>query len=246
MSVLFVLQNNLVDRITGPVAQYCRDNNVDFIDASLAGDFSFDTWEELLNHPSNHRIPYGSVGWVKRATESNQFKNVNAFNEMFDVYKWLDIFGDDVVNSDGREHLGPNIHFDHQYHIRPLNEDKAVVGGVYDLEKWQDHIKDRQIENATFWISPLKTIDAEIRCWIIDGEVVGASFYRKNGEQHRVMVDDLGIIRVAQRFASKFETTRPFVMDLAMVDGKWKLMETNPIYASGWYAMEPEIVLRKL
>lgn len=246
MSVLFVLQNNLVDRITGPVAQYCRDNNVDFIDASLAGEFSFETWNELVDHPSTNRIPYGSVGWVKRATESSQFKNVNAFNELFDVYHWLDIFGDDVVNSDGRQHTGSDITFDKLYHIRPLNEDKAVVGGVYDLDKWNEHIKDRNTENATFWISPLKTIDAEIRCWVIDGEVVGASFYRKNGEPHRVIVGDLGIIRIAQRFASKFETIRPFVMDLAMVDGKWKLMETNPVYASGWYAMKPEIVLRKL
>ena len=246
-NILFVLQNTYVSRITGPVAEFARSSGYSFIDASLIDDFSFETWDTLVNHPDKIRIPYGSVAWVRNAATSPQFRNVYAFNETFDVNHWIKVFGNDFANYDGWQHTGTDIDFVNPYHIRPLNEDKKVLGKVFEQESWSAHIQDREVPPETiFWVSPVKKIDTEIRCWVINGKVVGSSYYRMSGEPHRSVVTDDAILRTAQGFAERFGTMAPFVMDLALINGEWKFLETNPFYASGWYAIDPDLILAEL
>ncbi|WP_438031924.1 ATP-grasp domain-containing protein [Sorangium sp. So ce204] len=68
-----------------------------------------------------------------------------------------------------------------------------------------------------------REIDGEWRLFVVDGEVVTGSMYRPSGDSHlpRELID------FAERAASRWAPASVFVLDVARVDGAWKIVECN-------------------
>ncbi|WP_437301627.1 ATP-grasp domain-containing protein [Sorangium sp. So ce426] len=76
--------------------------------------------------------------------------------------------------------------------------------------------------------------------FVVDGEVVTGSMYRPSGDSHlpRELID------FAERAASRWAPASVFVLDVARVDGAWKIVECNCFNGSRFYSADVERVVR--
>lgn len=79
----------------------------------------------------------------------------------------------------------------------------------------------------------------EVRTWILDGKVVTAAIYVEDGRWEQY--SEMSLMRareVAALAAATPGTPRAVVIDVMFVaSGRWVVLEANPVYASGIYAM---------
>lgn len=254
MLPVFLLQNNYFEklhRLVGPCLDYCRATGADFVDRSLTDDFDpdvlgLDRWPGVM--------VYGSVGWMKRCAESSIAGWVYYDRDTFAASDWVPAFGDHALNGGGRvapvSELRDLLARGARVHVRPDREDKAFVGAVHDIGSWDAMEAFRNEErrlplspDEPCWISPLREIAAEHRCWFVGGELVSASTYRRDGAQCVERVEDTGLLAAARDLAAIRLPADTVVMDVAETDGGLKVVEFNPIHSSGWYDCDTFSVL---
>jgi hypothetical protein len=85
-----------------------------------------------------------------------------------------------------------------------------------------------------------REIDGEWRLFVVDGEVVTGSMYRPSGDSRlpRELID------FAEKAASRWAPASVFVLDVARVDGAWKIVECNCFNGSRFYSADVERLVR--
>lgn len=149
--------------------------------------------------------------------------------EAYHFSDWWTIFGkDNFVNHDAHIIHTSDIDWnkEQEYFVRPLEDTKSFNGGIYNPNtlKYQGQVV----------IASLKSIEREHRFFIIDNEIVTASLYKVNGELYASDIIDMGAIEFAQKMKEKFNHPG-YVLDIATVDGEYKIMELNCLNAAGFY-----------
>jgi len=255
---VLLIQNNYFERIgrlIQPCLDFCHQTDHDVIDRSLTDDFDPDAlgidWSRWPGV-----ILYGSVGWVKRCRKSTLAAWTFYDPDAFAASTWVPILGKDALNSDGFVTDLTSLEFrlvgkqTSRFHVRPDKEDKAFVGGVYDWETWAAMATGRRRERQSLppsdtqcFVSPVKEILSEYRCWFVDGVLIDISAYRKDGKQHIERCHDPLVMGAAQRLAEMYLPTRSVVMDLAATVDGFKVIEFNPISSSGWYGADTGQIL---
>ncbi|MNU30381.1 hypothetical protein D3C71_188660 [compost metagenome] len=250
---VFLIQNNYFDRLgrlIQPCLDFCHANGHDFIDRSLTDEFDPDTlgvdWSKWPGV-----ILYGSVGWVKRCRQSSLALWAFYDPDAFAASTWVPIFGEEALNGDGfvtdllslERRLVGDSH--PRFHVRPDRDDKAFVGGVYDWQSWAEMADKRRRERQSkpasdlaCFVSPVKEILAEHRCWFVDGVLIDISTYRRSGSPQVERCLDLSIAGEAQRLGDIYLPVKSVVMDIAETPTGCKVIEFNPINSSGWYAAD--------
>lgn len=253
--VLFI-QNNHFDRlgrVIQPCLDFCRDTGHDFVDWSLTDEMDPDrigvdwsSWPGV--------ILYGSVGWVKKCRGSSLKQWTFYDPERFAASTWVPRFGDLALNSAGLvidiAAVLSRLASGEKLHLRPNAEDKAFTGGVYDMASWTSMVEQRKLEAQSVpaddlpcFASPIRQISAEYRCWFVDGTLIDVSSYRKDGGSHIERCLDPRVMGAATQLADTYLPDRSVVMDLAMTDDGFKVIEFNPIGSSGWYAADAGQIL---
>lgn len=140
----------------------------------------------------------------------------------------MTIFGkENFVNHDAKVmHSKDMIWNEEEYFIRPLNDDKAFNGGIYNANTFK--------YTGDIVVANLKHISKEHRFFVIDGEIVTASLYKMNGSLSTSPIIDQGAKDFAQEMIKKFDFPG-FVIDIATVDNSYKIMELNCLNAAGFY-----------
>lgn len=140
----------------------------------------------------------------------------------------MTIFGkDNFVNHDAQILHSDNLVWsEEEYFIRPLNDDKAFNGGIYNANTFK--------YKGDIVVAKLKHISKEHRFFVIDGQIVTASLYKMNGSLSTSPVIDEGAMQFAQAMIKKFDFPG-FVIDIATVDNQYKIMELNCLNAAGFY-----------
>lgn len=244
----FFVQNNLVNKLTIPVATYARKRNFGLEDRSSSNALVIDDcgidWTQY-----KWVIPYGSVHFLRKLKESSLAKFILHDEASFATSSWSAKFGDDALNSSGQEmsvvdvsHLLLERDF---LHIRPDSVDKAFNGGICNSEDWELlRLEKDLLPDLRCWVSPVRYIYGEWRCWVIDGEIIEISQYREKGNmQVRKKEGQPEILEAAQRLADKYVPAPCVVLDMALTDSGYKLVEFNPIHCSGWYAANVDTIL---
>ena len=104
-----------------------------------------------------------------------------------------------------------------------------------DRNWWMKEYSDLD-SNIILCCSPAKNIEREWRFWIIDGEVVTGSQYKKNGCLAIKAPIDENILNKAKEFSKGWLPNPNIVMDIAeMRNGTFKVVEFNSIHSSGFY-----------
>ncbi len=131
--------------------------------------------------------------------------------------------------------------------IRPNSDFKLFSGDVfykYDYEKWLEHITNDEFQNLKLdtivTLSPVKTILAEWRYVIIDGEVIADSMYRKRGQLHissERSDSSYDATKLAFYIANQeWQPASAYVIDICETHQGFKVIEVNCFNASGYYA----------
>lgn len=253
---VFLLQNNHYDRIgrlIGPCLEFCGKYGIGFIDRSLTSDFDPDfcdvDWGQY-----DSVVVFGSIGWTKRISQSSLAPFVFYDRKRFATDYWIPFLGAKALNGGGRamlvQELEDELKAGGKFHLRPNHDDKAFAGAVHDFTSWNDMVESRAREGLRLpepdlecWVSPIRMIQAEYRCWFVDGKLIEVSSYRKDGKPYRERNTDEVVWEQAKALAELYLPLKTCVMDIADTADGYCVIEYNPLNASGWYDADVDNVL---
>ena len=185
-------------------------------------------------------------GSLKMARLSNMYgwKPGSQMNDNHDYLVYRDYYKENLLNYDSKIYkFGDDFFCKELFFARPTKDTKVFTGRVFDMQEWFDFRKyalsnghstllntDTEIQ-----VSSVKKIQQEIRFWIVKGKIITASQYRLG---NRVCYSDI-IDQAAYDFCNKmiklFELNDGFVMDLALVNNEYKIIECGCINCAGFY-----------
>lgn len=127
--------------------------------------------------------------------------------------------------------------------IRPTEDTKTFTGKVFREVEWKDFVYYNQnnghttlLNNDTLiQVSSVKTIQKEIRFWVVGGKIITGSQYRIGNQ---TLYDDYyedESKQFAQSMVDKFQLAEAFVIDVCLVDDQWKVVEAGCINCAGFY-----------
>ena len=150
------------------------------------------------------------------------------------------------------------------FFIRPCEDNKAFSGGTVGREEfleWQKSIiaiddkLSKLNKDTMILVAPLKNILQEARMFIFNGKYVTGSYYKSGDRVHyKEVLDGDPIIEYTNKVVSKYEPkkrdildedkneeesnypAKAFVIDIALTDNGYKIIEINNINSVGLYA----------
>ena len=169
-------------------------------------------------------------------------------NDNFDFRVWSEKWAGHIVNEDAVVCPFGEIPTDQEvFFCRPVLDNKAFTGQVFSLEEYQQWVirlfteygaSDLQFDiNEVVLVSSPKNIQQEIRFYVVGGKPVTHSMYSMGGrvgymEEHMTPPD---AIAKAEEMIAMWQPAEAFTLDLAMVDGEYKVLEMGCINAAGLY-----------
>lgn len=125
--------------------------------------------------------------------------------------------------------------------VKPNEDNKFFTGAIMPSHmKISDFVKNNHPmnykEDQILIAAPIQNIEAEYRFFIVDGEVVTHSGYRSMGIANFFREAPPGLLELAKEYASLYQPHEVFVMDLAQVNGKYKIIEYNCLNGCALYA----------
>lgn len=189
--------------------------------------------------------------FVTGTTSMNGVSKAHGWNPGYidspDLFECIDVWGDLCLNSQAI--LGPlgsiEAPSDH-FFIRPNEYSKAFAGTVMSGEKFSGWRSDLMSSSGyttlppetEVVIAPLKTIWAEYRTIIVDGRYVTGSRYKTGNTV--AYSPDVGqrIIDFAQQRIDEWNPRLAITLDIADTPDGLKVIETNAISSSGFYAID--------
>ena len=156
----------------------------------------------------------------------------------FEVYR--DFYKSNLLNYDSKLYkFSDKINWDSDYKfIRPCKDSK-----VFTMNEWYEFV-DYSLKNGhstilnsdtKIQVSTPKKIQQEIRCWIVNGDVITSSTYKVgNKVLYKEYIDNDGI-EFAKKMTNIYQLAPAFVMDICLVDNEWKIVECGCINCAGFY-----------
>lgn len=194
-------------------------------------------------------IPYGSTLFTTLVYEMG-WKGLHFDLSKFNYRKSM-LMRSDMLNGDNLFFFGPistavgilkRADPHKLFFIRPSEDLKQFSGQVIEAKECADWLEDAMLcdtsgsdANTDVVISNPVNIQAEWRWFVVDGKIVDGSMYRANNQLIKKHETDRKVIDEAQTFADKWLPDPCCCMDLALVDGKLKVIEFNCINSSGFY-----------
>jgi ATP-grasp domain, R2K clade family 3 len=130
-----------------------------------------------------------------------------------------------------------------RWFVRPDADSKAFEGGVYeDTATLRHHLGATAPTTPVIKARP-RPVDAEWRCFVIDGEVVDSSEYRRAGRRSLYRTAPPRAIELAERAAAAWVPAQVTCIDIASSGDHFGVVEANCFNASGFYAADPATVV---
>jgi hypothetical protein len=132
---------------------------------------------------------------------------------------------------------------------RPDADSKAFDGGLYQYSGLEETLRRAQSrgllsETDLVVLATPVAVEAEWRTFIVDGEVVSASSYRKDG---RATIDEFvpyAVTDLAAHAASIWSPADVFCLDVAKSGDRYGLVEANCFAASRFYGADASTILK--
>ena len=260
---IVVVQNNHVERLTAPVAEATRALDIELRDVSSG--------EETERHPPlpdggpwGPVLVFGSTHFARRWAAADPILSpwIHWTESAFDAMTWRDRLGSLMLNAEGiATTIGEFAASDlGEMHLRPRGDMKFVGDAVRsENSTGQRSIPGIVVSPAlagslgidpetAIWAAPVRSIDAEVRVWMIGGRPVAASTYRVAGRMHIDASHPLVPEAKLEAHAAGL-VWRPadhYVVDMVLSDGEWRIVEFNPVHSAGWYDADVATVLTAL
>ncbi len=161
------------------------------------------------------------------------------------------------VNGDGYDCYWKDLPdtIDHPVFIKPYTE-KFFTGTIIDNKDDLDKIQlatsflKRDEGDELIRVSEIVDIKDEIRFFVINNNIISASYYKMNGraKQQRIDAAHDGWLWL-EKFLDYYDyIDEAFVIDLGLVkEGwKWKIVELNNLNSAGFYECDTDAIVRSL
>jgi len=177
-------------------------------------------------------------------------------NDDFNYTACIDHYRDNMLNGDGIVCEFGNVNSPwNEFFIRPLYDGKEFAGKVMSFvaqELWAESVKEIEQTNYTtidsstpVLVAPLKDIQREYRFFVVDGVVVTGSRY-KIGERVIYSTELDGAEKYAQKMVDMWQPAEAFVLDIALVNDEFKIIEINCLNSAGFYAIEVDKLVQAI
>lgn len=202
-------------------------------------------------------ICFGSYSMRHSAQQFNWSPGVYDL-EPFDFTKQLAKWGTDMLNYDSQVCAFKDAVFEDLAFIRPIHDSKVFAGRVFDWAEFMDWQRkvcvleedygNSLTKDTLVQVCQPKTIYAEWRFWVVDGQIVTYSQYKRGDRViYSDQVDDYviryahamvrhGDITLAMRPSRESQIHRAYVIDVCETENGMKIVEVNTINAAGFYA----------
>jgi hypothetical protein len=254
--IKWILQNNLINKeVLNKLKESIISINGVYEEISI---IPFSDEINFKNESNETLIFYGSTTLMLNAYKNDSFKNGVFYDKnTFKMENYLKMWGNKMLNSDGEilsaEELIQSKHFNDQsyYFLRPNEDTKLFSGQVMVLSELKNGIVDTIKYNphanfdTTIFISSPKKIDKEWRNFIVDGKVISSSRYVVNGELSISNTDiPSDMIQFTEECCEIYTPHEIFVMDIALSENEYKIIECNCFNATGFYEHDIELIVK--
>lgn len=143
---------------------------------------------------------------------------------------WYKIFGkENMLNPEVQFTNTKNINWiNEEMFVRPLEDTKSFNGGIYNSNSI--------LPDVQCIVAPLKQIQKEFRFFVLNGEIIGESQYKMNGELFPSSIIDNQAKEFAKTMIQKFPFPG-YVIDIALTNNQCNIVELNCFNASGFYVI---------
>lgn len=146
-----------------------------------------------------------------------------------------------------KEFLFQNFGINNSLFIRPDDGFKSFTGQVISHENYEIDVKqlgfyDVDASNIVIVSSP-KNIEKEMRFICVDGKIVAGSTYKIKGKPFEIQSHDKEAVAFAENVVKDWQPELCFVLDVALYENEYKLLEINSFSCSGYYQCDIENIV---
>jgi len=175
-------------------------------------------------------------------------------NHDYEVYSKF--YKEELLNYDSRiVRAGDDFEWEfEQQFIRPTLDTKVFTGKIFEKEEWiktRDRLLDpgyqsSLTEGTLIQVARPKRLTQEIRNWVVDGKIITSSTYRRGSFLVYDGIVDEDAIQYAQSMVDKFQLAKTFVIDIALTEEGWKVIECGSTSCAGFYEADMQKLIMAL
>jgi hypothetical protein len=194
--------------------------------------------------PEGPVMALGAIAMGKIAQERGWIPG--RFDENLDCQTWKQHYGSMMFNDDMTiEELDRVAPRAGKFFARPAVDSKSFTGCVVDWEGFEA-LRDRQRSMGTFGMrgvdlvacASVKKIFAEYRFFVVDGDVITGSLYKRGNSVYYSDQVEAGAWEAARAAVALWTPNRAFALDVAQGADGFKVLEINAINSAGFYALD--------
>lgn len=201
---------------------------------------------------------YGATGFVSTVARLGKWSPGVFFDpERFDFSTYLPLLGARLLNSEAEvstlsSFVKRPLPDEHQIFLRPRGDTKEFAGRVVTMSELRRWVRGLQAEEtclspdcAVVAAEPVG-LSAEWRTFIVDGQVVAGSRYRRYHELDISAELPPEVVDFAEETASLYSPAQAFVLDIARSGPGLYVIEYNCLNSSGFYAADTTALVRAI
>lgn len=255
-NIHWIVQNNLIrEKTLKAITDVLSSEGISFSEVK-----SIPFSDELpeLEQMGDINVFYGSTTLVMNAFRTfGSGKGIFYDPERFNMQRFLAEWGDKMLNHDASlltftQFVALNKPNDSMWFVRPVEDDKSFSGRIMTFEEIRSLEAGLKDSNNPYLgpetlivISSPKKIEKEWRLFVVDGRIISACRYVLNSELN---VDKDDFPREMAEFAlaciTEFTPDSAFVMDIALCEGRYAIIECNCFNDSGFYDHDIPAILK--
>lgn len=253
----WIVQQNLTREATlNEVRNALRNDQVSFEEVKIIP-FS-DELPEVKESP-DFKIFYGSTTLVLNAYKNEAFSEGIFYDKnTFSLKNYFDKWGRSMLNVDSEIcTFGDIVKGDYKkgnWFIRPIFDDKSFSGRVMSAREIEDFEQSLAASNNPYLdettlvaISSPKEIEKEWRHFIVNKEIVSSSRYAENGMLSKSSSDvPSSLLAFVHERCEEYTPNDVFVMDTALHNGEYKIVECNCFNDTGFYDHDISRIISKV
>lgn len=204
-------------------------------------------FSEVLLTPVDISGPVFAIGMGSMQAVSKGYGWAPGYIEAYEFDELLDIFGDQMLNYGAVVGELGSIEFPQdKCFLRPVKDDKSFAGTTMMREvfaEWRANIAALEGEGTItlqtrIVVAPLRKIQVEYRMYVVGGRVVTGSVYKLGDVVQYLPHVDERVYHFTQAMVQQLGNNKSLVMDIADTEDGLKIIETNSISSSGFYAID--------
>lgn len=233
--MLYLIQSNFYsNRNEQNLIEAMKKKNLEYYYVTPYIDFTENDLYSSLNG-RNDIFVFGGMKLSKLACKLG-WRIGSYLNENFDFRVWKNYLNDYLLNNNAliiNSSRLNNLKIKSEMFLRPIADTKEFTGGVFSASEIYK-LADKNIEILIS--EPIKSIEKEYRCFIIDRKVISVSLYKMDDKLFTLNNDkNLELLKFVELIINIWIPSNSCVMDIAYVNDYYKIVEFNNLNGAGFY-----------